>query len=152
MIGIRNSRGPCSYQSGRIMSILQGWEKLLIELNRAKRFQIDTFRKYFLDTYQVLKKDLEEAKIEKSHVPLVAKAFLFANAECKDVDARFRAALVLTERMLTDCAFRTYPTVPEGSEIYILEARRDVYVDFNNPGESVAILEKAFDERFWNSL
>lgn len=135
-----------------LQELTEGWEKLLIELNRAKRFQMETFRKYFLDTYKVLKNDLEETKIEKSHVPLVAKAFLFANAQCKDVDARFRAALVLTERMLSSCVLDPYARSAEGTYVYILEVRKEIFIRFEDVDGALEKLEKSLNEKVWEAL
>lgn len=134
------------------LELTRKWKTLNFEMKKNKKVDLSLFCDVFSQTYGLLSRCATENSVHKECVGLIAAAYLFANADSNELDSECLATLVLTERMLTDCAFRTYPTVPEGSEIYILEARRDVYVDFNNPGESVAILEKAFDERFWNSL
>ncbi len=135
-----------------VLELARSWKTLAFEMKRDKKVDLSVFCDVFTQTYELLSRCATENSVNKEYVAIIAEAFLFANADSNELSSKCVATLVLTERMLTDCAFRTHPTLPEGSEIYMLEARRDVYVDFNNPGESVAILEKAFDERFWGNL
>ena len=132
--------------------LARSWKNLDFELKKRKNIDLSAFVDVFSQTYDLLSQCATETVIKKEYISVIAEAYVFANADSNELDSKCLAILVLTERMLTDCAFRTYPTVPKGSEIYILEARRDVYVNYDYPAEAVEILEKAFDERFHSSL
>ena len=134
------------------MELVRNWRALAFEMKKEKKVDLAVFCDVFTQTYEMLSRCATENTVNKEFVSVIAEAYVFANADSNELSSKCLATLVLTERMLTDCAFRTYPTLPEGAEVYLLEARRDVYVSFQEPGESVGTLEKAFDEQFWNHL
>ena len=140
------------YKEIDLQELTLGWERLRIELIRAKKFNMDTFRKYFLDTYQLLKNDKEEEKIDKSHVGLIVNASLFANSDTKDLDARFRAALVLTERLIHCCIIDPNSRSAEGTYVYALEVRKEIFIRFDAIDEALEKLEKMLNESVWDAL
>ena len=65
------------------------------------------------------------------------------------LDFRYLATMVLTERMLNCYVTNSTPATQGSVPVYILEARSDVQVDFNNVNESLAKLVRIFEEDYW---
>ena len=135
-----------------LIEIIDSWEKLHTELKKNKKIDFDIFNKTFTQTYALLKPISTSDTLDKKYVELISNAFLFANNISNDIDGKCRAILTLTERMINCYAFRCSSEIPEGTNIYILDSRKDVYLDFNDVDESINKLEKLFNESFWKNL
>ena len=135
-----------------LSELKEGWDRLYYEIRKTKRIDFDIFTGLYADTYALLLEEANKEQVDKKYLGLIASAFLFANAESKEMESKFRAALALTERMLTCCAFRITPDLQNGTNIYIFEVRKDVYLNFGNVTESISTLEKLFDDEYWRSL
>ncbi len=131
---------------------MQGWETLYAEIKKSKKVDFALFNNIFSGTYSLLSRYSTESSIDKNCIALIAKAFLFANTESKELESKYRAMLALTERMLNCCVFNRTPVFPEGTTIYVFESRKDVYIDFANVDESIDRLEKLFEEDFWKNF
>lgn len=129
--------------------LVQGWRDLYLELKRTKKINFGFFNEIFSQTFSVLCQHAEADTISKKNAVLIAEAFLFANTDVKELDSKYLAALVLTERMLNCCVFQSTPSICEGAYVYIFEARRDIYLDFTNVTAALAKLEKLFEDEYW---
>lgn len=132
-----------------LAELAKGWEKLHLEMKLENKFSFDLFDDVYTKTYEILYKQAEQTSIEKQYIAVIAKAFLFASADSADLECKYRAALVLTERMLNCCVLSSAPASPKGTMVYIFEIRKEVYVDFSNVAESLDTLEKLYDEEAW---
>lgn len=135
-----------------VAELIQGWELLCTDLKINYKLDFEQFRNVFSKTYSVLAQHSADGSLDKSYVELVAKAFLFANFDCKMLESKYAATLVLTERMLNCYAFNCAPEMPEGVTIYAVEARKDVFINFSNVNESLAVLEKILEQKYWQSM
>ena len=135
-----------------VFELVECWEKLDYELKKNKRIDFDLFSQTFAKTYSLLTQFATSDSLDKKYVELISTAFLFANNVNGDVDGKCRAILTLTERMITCCAFTNNDAAPEGTNIYILDSRKDVYIKFKDIDESVLKLERLFNELFWKNL
>lgn len=135
-----------------LSGLIQNWEDLYEDLCKNKRFSFELFEETFSQTYQLIKQYSNQPNIDKKYVSLITTAFLFSHAESKELDKQYCAALVLTERMLSCCAFNSASEPVEGTNVYIFEARREVRIDFNDVNGSVEKLGQLFEKEFWNNL
>ena len=135
-----------------LFELTQCWNELRLELRKNKKIDFDVFEEAFSKTYFMLSGNATETVVEKKYIELISTVYLFANAESKELSSKCRAALALTERMINCCAFNTTPDVVSGTTIYIFEARKDVYIDFNNLSDSIEELEKLFEDDFWRNV
>lgn len=135
-----------------VRELSMGWRKLRIELRKNKKVDFALFEDIFSKTYALLSQHAADTTIDKKYAELISVAYLFANTENREFNNRLRAALVLTERMISCCVFSGACEVLEGTIVYIFEARRDVYLNFGNVSESIETLEALFEEDFWRSL
>jgi len=134
-----------------IEQLKQDWRDLAAEVKKSKKLKFELFESTFTKTYKLLLEHLAEEKLERRCVSLVAEAYLFANIEDSAVDSKCMAAFILTERMLTCCAFNSAPVAIEQAMIYLVEARREVLLNFLDVNESVSKLFKIFDEYYWKN-
>lgn len=132
--------------------LAQDWRDLVIEIKKNKMLKFELFETTFSQTYSLLLKHSEEKSLDKNYIEMIAEAFLFANIKDEALDDKCLAAFVLTERMLTHCAFSTASASVETSMIYAVEARRDILLDFNNVGESISKLTKIFEGIYWKKV
>ena len=128
------------------------WEKLNFELKKNKKIDFDFFCDTFTRTYSLLTQFATTDSLDKKYIELISTAFLFANNLNNDLNGKCRAILTLTERMINCCAFNISTDIPQGTNIYILDSRKDVYINFNDIDESVMKLEKLFEENFWKNI
>ena len=135
-----------------IMELTQGWESLLATLKKSKKIDFAQFEDVFSKTYQCLSAGAAEPALDKNCVALVAKAYLFANSENKELDNKCRAILAVTERMLSCCAFQSTPDICQGASIYVFELRKDVQIFFQDVSGAVETLEKLFTENDWRNM
>lgn len=125
----------------------EGWKKLKAELDRINEIDLNLFETIFTGTYQILKQYSNDSRIDKEHIELIVNAYLFVNSAAKGLDFQYRAALVLTERML-DC-YALGSGTDDGTEVYILTMRKEVHIDFNDVEASLKTLSTALEEDFW---
>ncbi len=135
-----------------LAELTQGWENLLFTLKKNKKIDFTAFEEVFSKTYGLLSQSAAEPMLDKKYVAMIAKAYLFANSENKELDNKCQAILALTERMLACCAFRSTPAVCEGATIYVFELRKDVHILFNDVPGAVETLEKLFKENGWRNM
>ncbi len=130
-------------------NLKQAWRELVVEAQKSKKIKFEIFNSTFSQTYSLLSKHLTENSLDKKYIELIAEAYLFANTKDETLDHMCLAAFVLTERMLAHCAFGNAATVGEPATIYIMEARREILLDFNDVNESISRLTKVFDGMYW---
>lgn len=123
----------------------QEWRDLGFEVLRERKLNFDAFNSTFSQTYSVLSEYSSEISVDKKYLELVAEAFLFANIRDDSLGNVCLAAFVLTERMLTHCAFTKASAAAAPSTVYDVEARRDIVLDFTNVNDSISKLEKFLD-------
>ena len=134
------------------MALAQEWETLRVDLKRNKKMDFAQFNAAFNKTYTLLSQSAVDSTVDRALLPVIAAAVLFAGNDNRELDNKFRAALTLTERMISSCAFQGAVEPPIGTMVYIFEMRKDVYIDFTNVNESVTRIEKLFEEEFWRNL
>jgi hypothetical protein len=61
------------------------------------------------------------------------------------LESEFRAASVLTERMLSSLAFNITSDTTVSSKIYILEAHEEIELNFEDIDESISKLVKVYE-------
>ena len=140
------------YTKAELVALTQEWEALRSDLKRNKRMDFAQFNATFTKTYQLLARAAVESTVDRALLPVIAAAVLFTGNDNRELDNKFRAALTLTERMISSCAFQGAVEPPIGTMVYIFEMRKDVYIDFTNVNESVTKIEKLFEEEFWRNL
>lgn len=128
----------------------ESWRELSADVQKNKKISIEMFDSTFSQTYALLAKHLAENSLDKRFIELIAEAYLFANIKDEAVDYTCLAAFVLTERMLTYCAFGNTNSDP--SVIYIVETRRAIRLDFNDVGESLSKLTRVFEDMYWKNV
>ena len=134
------------------MTLAQEWDALRQELKRNKRMEFAQFNSVFSKTYTLLSESAVESSVDRALIPVITAVALFANNDSRELDNRYRAALTLSERMLSACAYHGAVEPPIGTMVYIFEMRKDVYIEFTNVNESVTKIEKLFEEEFWRNL
>lgn len=135
-----------------INELKQAWSTLTLEVKKERKIKIENFYSTFSQTYALLSKHITENALDKIYIELIAEAFLFANIKDEKLDNTCLAAFVLTERMLAQCAFASSPSAVESSTIYLLDARREVPLDFNDASESISKLTKIFEDIYWKNI
>ena len=125
------------------------WRDLAVDAKKNKKIKLDRFEGTFSKTYALLVKHLSEKSLDRSYIELIAEAYLFANIEDEALELTCLAALVLTERMLAVCAFGNMSAALEPITIYIVEARKNLLLDFNDVNESISRLVKVFEGMYW---
>ena len=129
--------------------LAQQWRALTEDVKKNKKIKVDIFDEVFTKTYSTLAMLASEKSIDKCYVEMIAEAYLFANIKDETLDYNCLAAFVLTERMLTYCAFNSSADLDKPSSIYIVEARKEILLDFNDVGESISKLARVFESIFW---
>ena len=116
-----------------IVALRQQWQQLLTEVENKRRLNDELFKDVFAQTYQLLKTCPEDTKLEKAYLPLIIAAHNFSIADREQAEAKCAAASVLTERMLHRCLMDPEAVgIPQGTTVYVLEERKDLYLDFND--------------------
>ena len=127
--------------------LTQCWRNLSNVVKNGCKFKLEQFEEAFTATYELLVKNAEESKLDRGIAELVSEAYLFAKMNGDSVDNGCLAALILTERMLDSCAFSIRSAECGSASIYIIEERKEVYLDFKNPGETVGMLKDIIDKK-----
>ena len=133
-------------------NLKQEWRDLCAEVTRCKKLKIEMFDSAFSQTYAILAEHAEEKQLDKDLVSLVAEAYLFANIKDDSLDNKCLAAFVLTERMLNCCAFNSIAKTVDSTTIYIVDARKEVYLDFKEACDTVSRLTKIFEDMYWKNV
>lgn len=132
--------------------LANNWMSLKKEIKKGK-LSFDVFSDTFSKTYQLLNQKASEFSIEKNLLSIIINASLFAHAEVSEnVESKFKAALVLTERMLDAVMCQSAETSKSQSTIYILELRQEIQIDFNEVDEAIDSLARYFEADFWNKI
>ena len=133
--------------------LTSNWVLLYNEIKKNGKFNFDTFDNAFSSTYQLLCQISTEPSIEKKFLSVITNAYLFAHADVSvNIDSKYKAALVLTERML-DSVMAENAIAPSGeSTIYILEFRKEIRINFNDINDSIEVLAKVFEADYWNKI
>jgi len=130
----------------------QSWRNLNFEVQKHKRMDLAVFKRLFSETYSLLSKQSAADSIPKNCVELVAEAYLFANTDNRELGDACLAAFILTERMLNYCVFNSNPGDCGISAVYVIEARKEVFINFNDVDEAMCRLENALGGHYWNAF
>ena len=135
-----------------IADVIQIWKELCAYIKKHKKLKIDAFYEAFSKTYQLLSQHLTEESLSKELVLLVTEASLFANIKDDTLDSTCHAAFVLTERMLSYCAFSAVEQPKETVPVYVVEARKDVQLPLGDVEESLTTLNRILDDFYWKQI
>lgn len=124
--------------------LIAGWQNLCFETKKRKKVDFGFFKEIFSKTYDVLAQVCAQDAVSKDLAGLISEAFLFAKLDL-DLDSKYLATLVLTERMLDCCAFGCAPTVPERTTAYMVQTRKSVNISFKDIDESINTLERVME-------
>ncbi len=130
--------------------LTKAWEDLRHEMKRKNKVRFDAFEDVFTKTYQLFSEHSGETALDKKYIGLIVSASLFANSQNPESDFTCSALFSLTERMLACCALGTSEKPVEGTNVYIFEARKEMYIDFTNVRESVNKLAVMYRENYWD--
>lgn len=113
-------------------ALAEAWQQILSEADQKRKLNADLFKETFTQTFQLLKGCAKETRVEKELIPLIISAHAFSIADREQAEAQCSAAGVLTERMLHRCLMdREAVGIPEGAHLYLLEERKEIYLDFD---------------------
>lgn len=136
-----------------LLQLARDWQSLYREIQKNGKFSFDVFNDLFTKTYQLLCQKVSEPSIEKSLLPVIVNASLFAHTEISDkLEPKHKAALILTERMLTTLLSEKRSSPCSETAIYIFELRQDICIDFSDVNGSVNTLAKLYEADYWDSL
>ena len=133
-------------------SLKKGWRALNFEVRHRSRLDMAEFKRLFSATYEVLREMSAVDSVQKACVAMVAEAYLFANTENRELHDSGMPAFVLTERMLHNCVFGSVPDDCNIANVYLVEARREVYLDFNDVDGSLRKLEAVLADSYWDTF
>ena len=121
------------------------WRNLKASLQDCDEIRIDFFQETFKNTEQCLRRFIEEKSISKEYLPLITDAYAFVDAQIGDDNVQIQAAKILTERMLYQYVVNEEVNLqnPSVVAVYLLEARRQLTVDFSNVATAFYILVEA---------
>ena len=129
-----------------------GWKELNFNVRKRSRLDLSEFKRLFSETYALLSENSAADSLAKDCVEMIAEAYLFANTENREMDDSGLAAFVLTERMLASCAFNVSADVCDYSAVYVIESRKEVYLNFADVDESLRKLERVLADRSWDGF
>ena len=134
------------------VQLANNWRALSQEIKKNK-LNFEMFSDTFLKTYQVLKQQDMESCIDKKFLSLIISASLFAHADVShNLESKYKAALVLTERMIDAVTAANKVPLCDETVVYILELRQEIIIDFSNVNDSIETLTKVFEADYWNKL
>lgn len=129
-------------------ALAKQWQLLNLDMQKKARLNAELFQETFAKTFDLLKGYALEAQVAKEHLPLIISAHAFSMAQRENGEAQCNAACVLTERMLHRCLLdREIAVVPEGAYVYLLEARKELYLDFNDVHVALETLTALMHDR-----
>ena len=136
-----------------IEQLSNNWESLCQGIKKNNKISLEVFSDTFSKTYQLLVQKATEQCIEKNLLALIINASLFAHLDIsKNLDSQYKAALVLTERMLNAVMAEGIATPRDEAIIYIFELRKEVCVNFNDVSEALDTLKKLYEADFWGTI
>jgi len=135
-----------------IEDVTQAWRTLYLDIQKKSKLKIEAFNEVFSQTYTLLTERLPDSSLDKEIVALVAEAYLFANLKGEHYDSTCLASFILTERMLSYCAFSSAPAAAATLPVYVMEARKDVRLSFSDVGDSMTKLVKILEDFYWKQL
>lgn len=134
-----------------IEKLANNWKALYKEIQNNDKINFDLFNETFANTYQLLTQEVAESNVEKKYLSIIVNASLFAHVDFNDhVESSYKAAVVLTERMLNTVISDDAAASRNEAKIYVLELRQEVSLSFDNIGESINTLVKLYDGDFWD--
>ena len=133
--------------------LANNWKMLYLEARKSNKFSFDDFIEVFSSTYQLLCQTVSATSIEKNLLPVIMNASLFAHLEMSTkLEPKHKAALVLTERMLSILLSEKNTSACSGTSIYIFELREDICIDFSDVNGSINTLSKLYEADYWENL
>lgn len=128
------------------------WRTLEQDVKNGK-LSLEKFCNAFSSTYALLSANASENCIEKKLIPIIVNASLFARADVSEnIDSKYKAALILTERMLDAVTADGAGEISDESTVYILDLRRDIKINFKGINDSIELLAKHFEAEYWKKL
>lgn len=128
----------------QISELIALWQDLCFETKKRNKVDFAVFKDAFSKTYDLLCQSCAEESLSRDYVELVAEAYLFAKLDL-DLDSKYLATVVLTERMLNCCAFTASPVAAKDSTVYTIGARKEVLISFKDVDESIITLENVIN-------
>lgn len=133
-------------------ALKKGWRTLNFEVRKRGRLDMSEFKRLFTETYAVLSEMSAADSVRKDCVAMIAEAYLFANTENRELNDSGMPAFVLTERMLNNCVFGSVSGDCNISNVYLIEARKEVYLDFKDVDGSLRKLEAVLADSYWDTF
>ena len=134
-----------------INTLCEKWNKLRGVLVSGNKVDYEFFKSTFNETVTILKNCYDDDSISKVYFELIICAYRFVHTDSLVVDAFSQATVVMTERMLHHFVLDSEKNSNEprdGVFVYVLEERKQMYVDFNNIDESVRELQRVIERGF----
>ena len=135
-----------------VESLKKDWRALNFEVRKRNRLDMSEFKRLFSDTYAVLSEMSAADSVQKNCVEMIAEAYLFANTENRELNDSGMPAFVLTERMLHNCVFGSAPDNCDVANVYLVEARKEVYLNFKDVEGSLRKLESVLAANYWDTF
>ncbi len=125
------------------------WRKLRTLLTTNNKLEYELFKKVFEETRDLLSSCATATAIDKSYMNVIVEAYKFSGTDGAYKDAKPQAALIMTERMLQHYVLDSHVgDVRSGVYVYVLEAKEEIYIDFENVDTSIAVLGRALERRY----
>lgn len=126
------------------------WRKLKTALAETNKLDYELFKKTFEATKTLLCDGATVETVDKKRLVVIVDAYKFCSLDGSYKDPTVQASLILTERMLQHYVLQTHTDlpVPNGVYVYVLEARQELYVDFDNLDLSIKALSRALEKRY----
>lgn len=122
-------------------ALAASWQQLTSGVKIKRRLDAELFKETFSQTFRLLKGYAKETAVEKEQIPLIINAYTFSVTDREQAEAQCNAACVLTERMIHRCLMdRSITEIPNGAAVYILEERKEIWLDFNDVSRALETL------------
>ena len=136
-----------------IEQLASNWKSLYQEMKKNNKISLELFEETFSSTYRLLCQKVAEPSIEKSLLSVIVNASLFAHIDAtENLDSKYKAALVLTERMLSSVTAENLAAPCDKATIYIFELRQEVCINFKDVSDSITVLTELYESDFWKKL
>lgn len=138
-------------QEWAIDTLVEQWKTLKAHLQEKDGLDYPLFQQTFAQTYQVLSACKKETVLDKQIMPLIVSAYSFIYTGISSADFTSQAAFVLTERMLQCCVLTVDTREPQvhGVNLYIVEAFREIYLDFIDVEKTLQRLSQVIEKAYW---
>ena len=121
------------------------WERLTFDLNLKGRLDFEVFKKTFAETFNLLRPYTVSDVIKKEYMDVIVKAYAVVTCEAEIANCYPQAAAILTERMLHHCVVNTAAADASGINIYLVESKKEVYINFEDIDYSIEVLAQAIE-------